>query len=529
MRARSAPSARRSLAVGVVALLLLGGAAACSSDGSDGASPTSTTEAPTTTSAPAGSTSTTAAAGPSKDDTTDVPLAEVDGPITGGTRGIHYNPLPEGLADEHGYTDEEFFLSGDATSYAVQGELGSDGEWTVAPSETAPYTTRMIVRRPVEAADFNGTVLVEWLNVSAGRDSDPDFGYLAAELLSQGYAYVGISAQRGGIEPGGLGIPVPGVDPAALAPLKTWDPERYGSLVHPGDEYSYDIFSQAARTALHTGDGTPLGDLDVTHLIALGESQSAARMVSYANAIQPVTDLFDGFFVHSRGGGAPDVDAAKTPIPGDVHIRADLDVPVFQFQTETDLFFPLDWLPARQPDTDRLVTWEVAGTAHVDQDGLDFGVASGRRWTDAEVDLGTTCGRINEGTQGLVARAALRHLQAWVVDGTVPPSAEPLGLDATGTAIARDDLGIARGGLRTPSVDAPTSILSGESTSDEIICILFGTTTAMTPEQLAARYPDHDAYVAAVTESAEAANDAGHLLEPDAAALINQAATADIP
>ncbi len=46
---------------------------------------------------------------------------------------------------------------------------------------------------------FNGTVVVEWLNVSAGSDTDPGLGYAAAELDREGYAYVGVSAQQAGI------------------------------------------------------------------------------------------------------------------------------------------------------------------------------------------------------------------------------------------------------------------------------------------------------------------------------------------
>ena len=38
--------------------------------------------------------------------------------------------------------------------------------------------------------------------------------------------------------------------------LKTWDPQRYGPLLHPGDDFSYDIFSQAIealRDPAHNG------------------------------------------------------------------------------------------------------------------------------------------------------------------------------------------------------------------------------------------------------------------------------------
>ena len=39
-------------------------------------------------------------------------------------------------------------------------------------------------------------------------------------------------------------------------------------------------------------------------LVAAGESQSAFALVTYYNGVQPLTQAFDGFFVHSRGGVA---------------------------------------------------------------------------------------------------------------------------------------------------------------------------------------------------------------------------------
>ena len=59
-----------------------------------------------------------------------------------------------------------------------------------------------------------------------------------------GFAVVGVSAQRVGVEG-------PTAELAALGmvspSLKGDDPERYGDLQHPGDDFSYDIFTQAAR------------------------------------------------------------------------------------------------------------------------------------------------------------------------------------------------------------------------------------------------------------------------------------------
>ena len=384
----------------------------------------------------------------------------------------------------------------------------------------------MVVRRPVDAADFNGTLVVEWLNVSAGRDSDPDFGFLADELLGEGYAYVSVSAQKIGVEPGGLGIEIPNVPPEALAPLKTWDPERYGSLSHPGDAYSYDIFNQATRAAIETGEGTPLGDLGVERVIAVGESQSAFRLTTYVDAIQPLTGLFDGVLIHSRGVAAANLNDDQAP-PDGTQIRDDLEIPVLQFATETDLDF-LGFVNARQDDAERLVTWEAAGTAHADRSTLDYGVEAGRRWTDANVDLSTTCGQVNEGPQQIIVQKAFASLNEWVVLGERPAKSPRIETDDAGE-IVRDDDGIAVGGIRTPAVDAPIAVHTGDNKAESVICSLFGSTTPFTPEQLAARYADHDAYVAAVTESADAAVADGFLHQSAADDLIAEAKASDVP
>src|SRR5207249_9603355 len=81
--------------------------------------------------------------------------------------------------------------------------------------------------------------------------------------------------------------------------LKVVDPARYGSLVHPGDGYAFDIYTQVAR-AVRGGGG--LDRMKPEHVIAGGESQSAFALVGYYNGVQPLTGAFDGFFVHRRGG-----------------------------------------------------------------------------------------------------------------------------------------------------------------------------------------------------------------------------------
>lgn len=527
--------ARRAIAATTAAVVigLAGCTAATTSTGANQA--TGTTSAGGVS---AGSTPGTATGGPQRDPatvrTTAAPkvlpagaaVPTITGPITGGKYDIAYTTAPKATLAKYGYEQAEYFMRGTATSYAPAGAWDESGQWAATPAATAPYTTRILVRKPKDAAAFNGTVVVEWFNVSSGMDSDPDFGFAGEELMRNGFAWIGVSAQKVGID-GGVKIPIPGID---LKALKEWDTERYQTLDHPGDPYSYDIFSQAGAAAIAPTGLKPLGDLKPSRVLATGESQSAARMVTYVNAVQPLTKLYDGFVIHSRGpSGAVLNSEPPTPMPAVGHIRADLPVPVMQLQTETDLF-GLRFFPARQPDTDKLRTWELAGTAHADKFTLDYGITSGHEWDpNVNFDLAAVCGRVNDGPQTWSIRAAFHALATWADGGPAPASA-PLIEVTGGTTIARDADGNARGGLRQSGIEVPTERLTGEADiSKGVICSLFGGSEPFPPAKLQALYPTHQAYVDKVKAATQQAVADGHLLAADKTLIDEQADAAAVP
>jgi hypothetical protein len=397
----------------------------------------------------------------------------------------------------------------------------------------ADYKTRVVVMRPIDPGAFNGTVYVEWLNVSGGLDAAPDYTLAHTEMMRQGAAWVGLSAQRVGIEGGTAAVGV------VSLPLKTVDPARYGSLSHPGDSFSYDMFSQVGQAIWDRAGIAALDALPVERVIGLGESQSAFRFVTYINAIHRTARVYDGYLVHSRGAlGVPLSEAPQETIgvPGTAPIRDDLDVPTLIFETETDLTF-LNYLAARQPDSDRVRTWEVAGTAHADTYTVITGPSDrGNNIDAARLVITTepvpgllTCGEpINSGPQHFVLNAAIAALERWVRDGTPPPVAPRLEVDAgPPIALVRDEMGIARGGIRTAAVDVPIAVLSGDPQEGTLFCSLFGSTTPFDAATLAALYGDTASYATAVEQATAAAVDAGFLLPADAA-LINGAA-ADTP
>jgi len=458
----------------------------------------------------------------------------LEGPVTGG-RGVPLLATTTFDLAQVGYAQTEYFISGTATAYTNDGDLASDGRWVVTPGATAAYRTRVLVYRPANPKNFKGTVVVEWLNVSSGFDAAPDWLGAHAELIRKGFAWMGVSAQIVGVE-GGTAV-VPGIPPL---PLKKTDPGRYGSLVHPGDSFSYDIFSQAGQAIRHPAGTSPLGDLKVRKIIADGESQSAYRMVTYINGIHPVARIYDGFLVHSRGASAAPLSEApqpKIPAPLRALIRTDLRVPVLTFETETDLGL-LAYFSDRQPDGKRFRLWEVAGTAHVDAYTLVVGPAdTGTSPAAAELTVTSSpvppfirCGApVNSGPQHFVLNAALEALDRWVRHGKPPPRAPRLEI-APGppVTIMRDAYGNALGGIRTPQVDVPIATLSGQGQTGTILCVLFGTTVPFDAATLASLYPSHDAYVSAFDDAAKRARRAGFLLKPDVELMERVAASSSI-
>jgi len=440
-----------------------------------------------------------------------VPSPLVIGPITGGLHGHPFtsSPVPLGLA---GYTEQEFFLKGTATGYRQAGAWGSDGRWTALPAETAPYETRILVRRPADPAHFNGTVVVEWLNVSFAVDVDPDFLYESQELVRAGYAWVGVSAQQLGVQ-GPFG-------------LTHWDPSRYHALHHPGDTFSYSIFSQAAHALLHPRGARPLGRLHVRALIADGESQSAGRMVTYANAIQPLDRLFRGFLIHSRGAFGITISQppqATPPMPAVARIRTDIATPVLTVESQTDILVAgLGYLPATQPDSRWFRLWEMPGTSHVDATELSLSATEVLR--DIPFYPQGTCRRMpNEGQERYVMDAALAQLNRWARSGIPAPRAARI--DIRNGAYVTDGFGNALGGVRTPAVDAPTGTLTGTGNiGTSPLCFLLGTTTPLSAAQLARFYPLHSDYAAAVARSAARAVRQGLLLPADALQIDQDAA-----
>ena len=487
---------------------------------------------------------------------------EVTGPVPNTTplrhqdHGYPYNATPVDLAKQ-GYVEEEFFLSGMANRYNTpSGERGS------VIDVDHPYTTRIVVRRPRQAARFNGTAIVEWYNVSQGHDGEYEWLQSYAHLIRSGYAWIGVSAQAVGVNA-----------------LKEWSPMRYSSLdvsrggTIIGDALSYDVFSAAALAIRGKANRDVMGGLKAQRLIATGHSQSAGRLYNYFHSVHPLTSkLFDAVLLHGGGG----------------RVSQDLNVKVFKYLDESDVIGQAN---ARVPDSNGYRQWEVAGTSHLDAQfsrsmaALGLRV-SGMRPVEGSPAIsgpsisggdkgngaaGNGSGIENEGVNGGCAQppfsrvptyhvldAAFDAIHRWLADGVAPPTAPPIELKQLPPSnlppapdagrgrggppgprweIVRDEMGLARGGIRLAAMAVPIAKNTGDNVGSvgaaatgggERNCRLMGSWEPLDGARLLSMYPTKNDYVARVKEVTEKNLKAGYITKWDADATIREAETLKI-
>lgn len=449
-----------------------------------------------------------------------IEAATVSGPVTGGKQGKPFN-LPDADLAKHGYVAEEYFLEGTASAYElVPGtKQGPDGRWQLRKqSDAAPYKTRILVVRPTDANKFNGTVVVHWQNVTAGYE----LGSVSEgnEYL-RGFAWVGVSAQKVGID----GFPGP-----QAAGMKQWDAQRYASLNHPGDDYSFDIFAQAGRAVgpkRDTSKADPMGKLPVKRLIAAGASQSAGRLRGYINGIHPLEHVFDGYlpyidFARQMPFSSTAAPAAATPGTAALNsaapilnrapslVRTDLDVPVFVVNSETE---SEGYVVSRQPDTDKFRFWEVPGSSHVN-------VVRGKGRADLDSP--------NWLSYRPAYDAAVRHMHVWLTKKVPPPKAPLIEMESTDPAkIKRDAKGNALGGVRLPDFAVASAEHRGVGTNKPDgyrLGFLYGFAREFGAAELHALYPDSKAFMAKYDAALADVVKKGYVLEDDAPSMRANAA-----
>lgn len=423
-----------------------------------------------------------------------VPNPMVEGPITGGIRGGAYNRSRFPLTN--GFVEQEFFFAG-------QG-VGPGGQ-------VLPYRTRILVRRPSDPARFNGTVVLDWTNVTVPDDTDVNWGPMHKTVMERGFVYVAVAAQRLGVE---------GASPLAL---KNYDPVRYGTLFHPSDDLAYDIFAQASEAVLNPavlGDLAPL----VERRYAVGASQSGGKLRTYINSHAETKNVFDGYLPEISG---PD------------GTRHDL-VPVLWLnsQSEHDDVEP-------EADSGNFVLWEMPGSAHApftysewQNSGYVFHETNGlvniydeeaaSAW-GYQLDLGE-CSVPNTFDAGHLYSAALVALDNWVKHGDQPRGWR---IDRTGGVMNYDEYENIKGGMPSPLMEAPIAhyyagaVVGSTPCGAAGVAPLIGSTQAFSADDLKKRYASTDQYSEEFRASVDRAIAAGTLLPENAEDLLRRLALAE--
>lgn len=376
---------------------------------------------------------------------------------------------PTDLA-KYGYVEEEYFLSGFSDVYNWDNQKSTAAIRTV----NAPYTNRILVRRPADTSKFSGNVILEVANTTSGYERQPIWQLSHDQFLRNGDVYVSVASK-----------------PVSIILFKKFNPTRYADLSWanplpvdqrgkaPGwgltktdstpdneDGLFWDMYSQTAALVKSNQKINPLNGYAVKNVYGAGYSQSSCYLMTYINAIHPMANLangnplFDGFLL--AGGGAPTQINQDAPTP-DASVVTRATVPVIRLQTQSDFdsMPPLQPLASRRPDrnlsTDRFRLYEVPGAAHGTNYLNLFSVGD----TQLAV-IGVKPPRLSNDPSTLdfpfhyIVNGAFANLDLWVRKGTVPPYAGRISLDSEGNTIT-DEFGNAIGGVRTPYVDVPVA------------------------------------------------------------------------
>jgi hypothetical protein len=442
-----------------------------------------------------------------------VPVPTVTGPIPVTETSYPFLATDIDLS-QYGYVEEEYFIEGDGYTYDTSGAVNVDGTRIEVGGPnldgTFPFKTRIVVRRPANPADANGTVLAEWYNVTAFRDiewnwfGDPEF------MLKNGYTFVGISAQNVGI-----------------SGLKAFNNDRYGTLsVNAADNpptsndlLSYDIFGAAVNAIRGNGTGVdPLPGFTPEVVIASGESQSCGRLAAHYNKIEPLQDIVDGYLLTVCGS------SVRADRPDDKLIRIISETENRTQRTEVDF-----------PDTTSIRHWEVAGGSHLPRMAWDR-VANVLNRDFLPITVGCQKFPLSLVQWPFTANRAIKGLEDWVKTSTAPPIAPrgtyvpnpnfdpmlPISGSNPQVILDRDQYGIAKGGIRYPELTVPTGTNDGVNSPGtggnplfNNFCGLLGSNTVFDQPTLSSLYTDHADYVAQYSQAVDEFLTTGFILAED--------------
>ena len=475
------------------------------------------------------------------------------------------------LADlSMGYVEEEFFISGTATlfNYGHNPPLGPTDIVPIA--EGVPYTTRIIVRRPERANKFNGTVVIEWWNSTAGFDTAPVWDASAEYFARNGILYVGVTNSTDSIN-----YLANGCMPFGLLPPTCGS--RYATLSLPENGLAFEMVSQIANLLKSDASENPIpSSYPVERIFHAGESQQGGSVIAYASSFH-LQGINDGYFIQAFATARPinfgpvcgEQDSLSYPdctprlVYPDNLVRTDLPVPVYHLVTQMDmeLVFVLlcegadedeDYdcgddhplVVARQPDTPTFRYYEVAGGGHVTVHKDVELIPAGPLGPDP-IFLEDLClNPINSTGDGpvfvsYVMNALWERMYEQSVNGFVPPAGQLMDVDSSTGTILRDAYGNGLGGVRLPSLEMPTATyISGNQADPDLplflqefsnlACLLSGSVFPFDQATLDGLYRNDGQYTSGVAAAVKALKSQGLLLQRDAI-TIKQAAASGVP
>ena len=465
-----------------------------------------------------------------------------------------------------GYVEEEYFLSGTANTYDWSGK----GHGVKVIAGPGKYVTRILVRRPRDAAKFGGNVEVTVLNASLNVDlgGPSDF----ARMAKQGDVWIGITTKA-----------------VTANALKKFDAARYAvidwsnparpdgrcanpTMIPPYMAGGKDVIEAMAKAGIKNSwpefeDGLVwdmLGQLglllksDARESILPGFAKPHVFMTGFSQSSIYIRTFVAGFHDRFRGADGKPVYDGYLAIVGPAMIRINQcakdieledrfqkltppDVPFISLSSEGEM-----WQAryTRQPDkfTRRggIVSYEVAGSSHSAADipgklmdtlmfapipdmmkaGAQFGGASGA------ANLIPAGSKPNDFTWAPLVRGAYHNLTVWARKGIKPPRAPGIKLDAK-LEIVRDANGNALGGLRSPYIDVPVASHTGYLSAGGFGGVT-GAKRAFSAEKLKALYLDQASFAAKFGAATDRLL-AGRWISPEDAAAMKAAAKLPTP
>jgi hypothetical protein len=462
------------------------------------------------------------------------------------------------------YVEEEFFVSGEGGVY----QYGATGIEPKPGFQGKFYRTRILVRRPADAAVFSGNVIIELLNAAVGYDAS-FWNPLHKGWTRNGDVWVGLS-----VKSVTLAVMKEFFDRKRYAPLY-WDrplpacptivelpPPSPPGIFAAGpncewDGLVWDILSQVGRLFKSPAAPLPAG-FDVEQVYATGFSQQGGYLVTYINGFHMLErmpnggPIFDGYMLGLVDIQPVAVDLLTSTLPLALRKVQYIDVPVIQVNSQTDVSqFGANPPPAvrnRQDDADRPIgryrLWEIAGASHLwdPRSGPDISTAPYTQLAGTGYPLADLTCQEPTGDFPLeyLFNAAFVALDRWVEAGIAPPRAARIDLSPiVPDGLTHDAFGNVTGGVRTPYVDVPSVTWGARNTPPlsapfvhpvtRLICNRRGYKTPLTQAKLDALYKNHGKYVNQFAQKAEALVASGFFVAANAEEAVAGAAHEDVP